>query len=95
MAAAITKVAELSDWQVQMQPGYEEVPFSRCCTRSRGLPAGFVEALRATRPGGGGGGGGGAVVGGRGVGVGSRDGDSSTVSGGVGVGDDRVAVAAA
>ncbi|KIZ01707.1 hypothetical protein MNEG_6255 [Monoraphidium neglectum] len=94
MAAAITKAAELSDWQVEMQPGYEEVPFSRCCTRSRGLPAGFVEALRATQPGRGGGGGG-AVGGGGGAGVGSGGGGSGIVGGDVGVGDDGVAVAAA
>jgi hypothetical protein len=64
MAAAITKVAELSDWQVEMQPGYEEVPFSRCCHRSRGLPVGFVEALRGTWPEGRAGGGGGGGDGG-------------------------------
>lgn len=50
MAAAITQAASLSDWQPKLEPGYEPVPFSRCCGRAPALPAAFVEAVRATRP---------------------------------------------
>ncbi|KAI8476110.1 MAG: hypothetical protein J3K34DRAFT_516785 [Monoraphidium minutum] len=63
MAAAVSQAAALSDWAPAMEPGYEPVPFERCCPRAPALPRGFVDAVRGTRPaarGGAPGGGGGA-----------------------------------
>lgn len=69
MAEAISQVARLSDWRPEMQPGYEEVPFSRCCPRAPALPRGFASAVRGTMPKGGGGVGGGEGRKPRGAGV--------------------------
>lgn len=56
-AFAMARAAELSDWRVVQEPGYEEVPFARCCPHAPALPRRFVEAVRATTRSGGGGGG--------------------------------------
>jgi hypothetical protein len=46
-AYTLAKVAELSSWKPAMQPGYELVPFSSCCSLADNLPGGFVQAVRA------------------------------------------------
>lgn len=47
MASAITQVSALSSWKVLPEQGYELVPWSKCCTHAKSLPAEFVAAVRA------------------------------------------------
>jgi hypothetical protein len=46
-AYTLAKVAELSNWKPVMQPGYQLVPFSSCCSLADNLPRSFVQAVRA------------------------------------------------
>lgn len=46
-AYTLAKVAKLSSWKPAMQPGYQLVPFSSCCSLADNLPRGFVQAVRA------------------------------------------------
>lgn len=46
-AYTLAKVAELSSWKPVMQPEYELVPFSSCCSLASNLPRGFVQAAKA------------------------------------------------
>jgi len=46
-AYTLATVARLSSWTPAMEPGYELVPFSTCCSQADNLPQGFVKAVRA------------------------------------------------
>jgi hypothetical protein len=46
-AYTLAKVAQLSQWKPVMEEGYSLVPFSKCCSHARHLPAEFVAAVRA------------------------------------------------
>lgn len=52
LAWAAANVARLSDWVPVMEPGFELVPFNRCCSYNKALPPGFVQAVAATQVGG-------------------------------------------
>lgn len=46
-AYTLSKVSEHSDWTPVLEPGYELVPFSRCCGSAKNLPLDFVKAVQA------------------------------------------------
>jgi len=46
-AYTLAKVAQLSQWKPVMEDSYSLVPFSRCCSQAKRLPAEFVAAVRA------------------------------------------------
>jgi hypothetical protein len=46
-AYTLAKVAQLSQWKPVMEDGYSLVPFSKCCSYAKHLPAEFVTAVRA------------------------------------------------
>lgn len=47
-AYTLATVARLNSWQASAsEPGYELVPFARCCSHAANLPRGFVAAVKA------------------------------------------------
>jgi len=46
-AFTMTTVAQLNNWKPVLQATYEVVPFNKCCSYAKHLPAAFIDAVKA------------------------------------------------